>query len=412
MIRLVRVEASGIDLFENSSLALDFYASDRVINPRKNANPGSVHRLGANSSIYTENVVGIAGINASGKTSTLKLLNLALNVIGGNLTLRSDLISFNAPIARAGNEFSLSVIFWHDNAFYLLESTFDRHRQVKIVADGDVDSPTVDLGYAILDETLWQGPSTRVNRSMLSSSGDFKSVARVIMKRNGDNDDPTVLDKKTRSFLAPDTSIVQGLGMGSIDVGVPTRQLLEDTLPDGVVQVFDGSIERMEWDPTSEVFHLKFKDGPERTVSRGVAKQMLSTGTVVGSEMVTRAIQVLRNGGFMIIDEIEQSLNKSLAGVVMGLFTSPKTNPRGAQLVFTTHYVQLLDNLQRSDNIYLLTRNDNFKTRALKYSDAFKRDDYKKSEVIMSNTIKGMNPRYEDVERLNAYVAEHIGGAK
>ncbi len=92
-----------------------------------------------------------------------------------------------------------------------------------------------------------------------------------------------------------------------------------------------------------------YKDGPERIVSRDVAMELLSTGTVVGGEMVIRAASVLREGGYMLVDEVEQSLNKSLVAVFLGLFTSPATNPHVAQLVFTTHYTQVLDNLRRED---------------------------------------------------------------
>lgn len=92
------------------------------------------------------------------------------------------------------------------------------------------------------------------------------------------------------------------------------------------------------------------------------------------------------------MDEIEQGLNKSLAAMLIGLFTSPRTNPHGAQLVFTTHYAQLLDSLRRNDGVYLLTRTDDYKTRIIKYSEAFARDDYRKSDVTMSSAIRGANP--------------------
>lgn len=62
-------------------------------------------------------------------------------------------------------------------------------------------------------------------------------------------------------YLTSTTSIAVSLGVGGLEVGVPSRTLLEETLPDGVVQAFDGSIEWLKWDPESEVFHLKFKDG-------------------------------------------------------------------------------------------------------------------------------------------------------
>lgn len=42
-------------------------------------------------------------------------------------------------------------------------------------------------------------------------------------------------------------------------------------------------------------------------------------------------------GGFLPVDEIEQSLSGSLIVMLVGFFTSPRTNPHGARLAFTTH---------------------------------------------------------------------------
>ena len=144
------------------------------------------------------------------------------------------------------------------------------------------------------------------------------------------------------------------------------------------------------------MFHLKFKDGPERVVSRDVAVGMLSTGAAMGGEMATRAIAALAKGGCLLVDEIEQSLNKSLTAMPVGLFVSTRINPKGVRLVFTTYHIHLLDCLRRNDGAYPLTRSDDCGTRALKYSMEFARDDYRKSDVIMSDAICGANPKYGD----------------
>lgn len=75
--------------------------------------------------------------------------------------------------------------------------------------------------------------------------------------------------------------------------------------------------------------------------------------------------------------------------MLIGLFASPRTNPHGARLALTTHYVQLLDCLRRNDGVYLLTRTDDYKTRVLKYSEALARDDHRKGDVLMSSAIRG-----------------------
>lgn len=73
----------------------------------------------------------------------------------------------------------------------------------------------------------------------------------------------------------------------------------------------------------------------------------------------------------MIVDEMETGLNRSLVGTVIGLFASPATNPKGATLLFSTHYPELFDYLGRKDNVYILVRNENFKTEIVNTPTAF-----------------------------------------
>jgi hypothetical protein len=139
-----------------------------------------------------------------------------------------------------------------------------------------------------------------------------------------------------------------------------------------------------------------------------VAVAMLSKGTLLGAEIVDHAISMLRFGGCLIVDEIETSLNRSLVGVILGLFASPATNPRGAQLVFSTHYPKLLDLLHRKDDVYLLRKTQDYKTEIVKYSDCGVRIENKKSEAFINNIIKGAMPRYPDVQDMREYVLEHV----
>ena len=404
--RLLRLTVKGAGLYEDGTLDIALYATDRVLNPDDLPNPGSVHRIGATGAIYSQNVTGIAGINASGKSTTLGFVRLALSLIGGSYLLRTSGGADNLPRASAHGTLVMDSLFWNGGRYYLLESELAYSTTPLSEGDG-----TLGTGYRIVNETLWAHAGKRVSRALLGSVEAFKQASSVLLRRNGPADDPLVMSADQRRLLRDDTSITVALGLGPLSVVTPSKSLLEETLPDGVVQAFDGSIETMRWDEASEVFHLKFKGGPERIVSRNVAAQILSTGTIVGSEMVTRATEILRNGGYLLIDEVEQSINKSLSAVIIGLFTSPETNPHGAQLIFTTHYVQLFDSLRRSDGIYLLTRNEDYKTTILKYSDEFPRTDYRRSEIIMSNTIRGMNPKHSDVKRLREYVARHVAGA-
>ncbi len=68
----------------------------------------------------------------------------------------------------------------------------------------------------------------------------------------------------------------------------------------------------------------------------------------------------LRTGGVLLVDEIERELHPALVNFIVSRFQNKKTNPNGAQIIFTTHNTELL-NLEylRKDQIYLVDKKAN-----------------------------------------------------
>jgi hypothetical protein len=70
-----------------------------------------------------------------------------------------------------------------------------------------------------------------------------------------------------------------------------------------------------------------------------------SAGTVTLLGLATRLVRLLRRGGLFCIDELEASLHPALGLELLRLFQDPRHNPKGAQLLFTTHDTNLLGNV-------------------------------------------------------------------
>ena len=70
-----------------------------------------------------------------------------------------------------------------------------------------------------------------------------------------------------------------------------------------------------------------------------------------------------------------------------------KTKPKGAVIIFTTHYSELLDDMVRNDAIFITRNNDGLSVANL--NSLLKRDDMKKSEVYQSNFLGGTAPKYQ-----------------
>jgi AAA15 family ATPase/GTPase len=75
----------------------------------------------------------------------------------------------------------------------------------------------------------------------------------------------------------------------------------------------------------------------------------------LGGEIITS----LEKGSTIIIDELDTSLHPFLTKLIVMLFQSTITNPKNAQLIFTTHDITLLDrDLIRRDQIWLAEKSE------------------------------------------------------
>ena len=94
---------------------------------------------------------------------------------------------------------------------------------------------------------------------------------------------------------------------------------------------------------------------------------------------------VLRYGGYFLVDEIEDNYNKTIVMNIIEFFMRKSTNPNDAHLIFTTHYQELIDILDRNDSISIAIRTDDEKLAVRNLSQYLKRNDVKRSEILSSD---------------------------
>lgn len=82
-------------------------------------------------------------------------------------------------------------------------------------------------------------------------------------------------------------------------------------------------------------------------------RQMESAGTQKLFDMAGPIFDTLHDGGVLIVDELDAKMHPLLTQELVALFNDPARNPRGAQLIFTTHDTNLLSaQLLRQDQIW------------------------------------------------------------
>ena len=85
-----------------------------------------------------------------------------------------------------------------------------------------------------------------------------------------------------------------------------------------------------------------------------------SEGTVKYFSLAYPIIDALDNGKRVVIDELDSKLHPLLVKKIIALFNDAKTNPKGAQLLFTAHDTYLLSaGLFRRDQVWF-TQKDSF----------------------------------------------------
>jgi len=97
-------------------------------------------------------------------------------------------------------------------------------------------------------------------------------------------------------------------------------------------------------------------------------------------------MDILENGYLVFIDEIETSLHPLLVKELVRLIQNPNTNPKGAQIIFTTHSPSLLDTeLMRRDQIWFTEKDEAGETQLYPLTDYQPR----KGEAIAKGYLAG-----------------------
>ena len=58
--------------------------------------------------------------------------------------------------------------------------------------------------------------------------------------------------------------------------------------------------------------------------------------------MCPSVFRALDTGGLLVVDELESDLHPLIGAAIVRLFNCPQTNPKNAQILFSTHDTNLL----------------------------------------------------------------------
>lgn len=388
-MKILRVKFDNVLIFDKT-FDIDFTAPDRILE-----NSGVFNIWGP---VNTQQIMSIIGINAAGKTTSLKLLNLALEVVLNNKGLNDNLVPsvfLNEKTEISG--ITMSVYFYKEDKIFELESKIKYRRN----ANGEIH-------FYYENEVL----RSKAKSNVTSKNNIFDFTENINFKETKRNE----LPKEESKYLKDDISIVI---TETKDLGVTINTMLEDVkdkinyvqgiVNENILNVFDENIKKLERVGDDKDFKVEFKNSQTGIQSHIISlEEIISSGTIRGQKIIKNAITALKSGGYLLIDELENHLNKELVKMIINIFNNKEINKNGACLIFTTHYAEILDSFDRMDNIYILVRTENYFTKIHRYSEMVNRSELKKSEVILSNYIKGTAPKALKIRDLEEYICKNI----
>lgn len=375
-MKLLHISAVGFPLFKGE-LSLPFFAQQRVSEEDRQ----SLFPLLPGSRFYLNCANAFIGVNASGKTSVLKVILLSLELLSSKPINHCE----TKDILGSAEDAALTIHFLSDT-----DELCRLETHIRSTGRGS------EQKYTITKETLWAKPLSTANTKKKLT--DFSGLKPIAVRT----------DKEI--FLPDDTSIIIAYNKKN-GQQIFSKSLLSMTdvnilpaseeIPTEVIRYLDPTVEQLTFDHEGQkvTIRLKFEGKKEILLADPMElNRYLSSGTIKGIVTFTYAIKTLQRGGYLIVDELENHFNKEIAATLLRFFMDSSLNKNGGVLIFSTHYPEILDEFDRNDCIFI-TRNRGSIT-ADNLTGLLQRNDLKKSDVYQSGFLEGTVPAYEAYSKL------------
>lgn len=301
---------------------------------------------------HLHRIAGIYGPNGSGKTNILEAIQHMQSAIATLLPLGSNALPYMPYDASKPTVYSVEFI--HDGARY--EYSLSRNadgvagerlrvarkrwntiywRDKHGAVNGLKGLTHVNANELVLTRASLMGdPQVKPVRDALTTGVNvfrvgapsmedaYLHIAQHLLSRH--------LDTTALSTLAQ----VADLGTTSVELCAPQRPALSAR---------HAPVDREDAEAAlaKALPHLlEFQYG-ERAVSH--AALSASSGSIMWLALAAAAVDALTSGQVLVVDDLTASLHTELGRIVIDWFTDPTVNQSGAQLIFTSHDIALMD---------------------------------------------------------------------
>ena len=361
LMKILRVSAKNFKLCE------DDFTISFVPTANKSKDDKEFELQEVDENLYTFSTLGIIGKNASGKTTAVELLSLVYDIFSNfRVKTTTNLFKF------INKTVYLDICFYHEKNLY------------RYVAGIYKNENLPDDTILFKNQKLYK---REYLKSYAKSLFDFDKYDEIFnnVELPGDTSILYTLLK---------TIFMRGVYCPSDDImyyNYPAifslYKLLDNNLNvvTSILKMFDEHLESIKM-LNENKYRIVYKDSKTREVSGKELYDILSSGTNKGFGLFTFVLYSLKSGSDLIIDEIENHFHKTLVENLVNLYKDKSVNKKNATLIFTTHYCELLDLFNRTDNIYISKYDDKIKLENMHEVYKF-RPELSKSKKFYENTF-------------------------
>lgn len=338
MLKLLNIRVNGYKLLEEN-FTFDFLTRTKVLEYDLEKEIFKIDTL-----LYSFRTLAVVGGNSSGKSTVLSLILKTIDFLSSG---RWSYVENEFKEDKIG----LSISFYLDGNIYfysvnLLKNNSDEGR---------------NRLYALIDnESLFMKKYVKAKgKKNLENIDDVADVTSLYLQ-NSLKDTSAIINLVKENILVDAFTNNNVIAFNEVLLSNSFYKILDNSnkeLASSIIKLLDDSIEYIKSDSSDYVKFKRYNEN-EQILKKIELISILSSGTFRGIELYLRAIKAIKLGKVFIVDEIENCFQKNVVLNLIFLFNDERINKNNAQLIFSTHYTEILDILNRQDSINITHKNN------------------------------------------------------
>lgn len=320
-------------------------------------------------------VAAIYGANSSGKTNVIKAMGMFRYIVRDSEELKFYAHIFQDPfmldMQTKDTPTVFEIQFLLDSTVYrygfeylpteivsewLYERNIESNRKEHVLFYREGEKFTISTKY--FSEGRNKKKLTTKNRLFLSLVAQLNgNISQKLIKYLGNCNTISGLESDSYERLSlkmiehhsegyqEAMELFKKLDLGFTAIEVEEKEAL-NRLKEGLATLQNINLEKLQGVKVYETYtthNVYDQDGKVVGYERLFANDTESNGTKKIISLSGPIFHTLLHGSVLFIDELDAKLHPILTRAIVRLFMDKETNPKGAQLVFTTHDTHLLD---------------------------------------------------------------------